>query len=197
MLTEPKIRNAKPKEKAYKLTDGAGLYLLSPRPARSRAGAGRFDYRFAGRRKPLSFGTYPDVTLKDARDDARKLVAAGTDPGVIRKAEKAAGSKGTFRAVAIEWHGKQSALWDPGHAKEVIRRLERNFLPWIGNRPVKAITASELLALLRSIESRDAIEAAHRAHQTISQVMRYAVATGRAERDPSADLKGAARQASA
>lgn len=195
MLTEPKIRNARPREKPYKLTDGGGLYLLVTPTERKPGGKWwRFDYRINGRRKTLSFGTYPDVTLKAARgkrDEARRLLANGADPGEVRKAEKAAGSVGTFKPVALEWHARQTEKWEPAHAERVMKRLERSVFPWIGERQIKAITSPELLALLRNVESRGAIESAHRIHQTISQVFRYAVATGRAERDPSADLKGA------
>ncbi len=195
MLTEPKLRHARPCEKPYKLTDGGGLYLLITPTGRRQGGKWwRFDYRFAGRRKTLSFGTYPDVTLKAARgkrDAARRLLAEGADPGEARKAEKRAGNEGTFKAVALEWHTKQSEKWDAGHADRVMKRLERYVFPWIGDRQIKAITSPDLLALLRSVESSGKIELAHRVHQIVSQAFRYAVATGRAERDPSADLKGA------
>ncbi len=134
------------------------------------------------------------MTLKAARgkrDAARRLLAEGADPGEARKAEKRAGNEGTFKAVALEWHTKQSEKWDAGHADRVMKRLERYVFPWIGDRQIKAITSPDLLALLRSVESSGKIELAHRVHQIVSQAFRYAVATGRAERDPSADLKGA------
>jgi integrase len=187
MLTDPKCRNAKPSDKPYKLFDGGGLFLLVT-PAGGKWW--RMRYRFGGVERGYSLGVYPAVSLKEARarrDEARNLLASGSDPGVARRLEKNAKTDGTFKAVALEWHGKQAAKWDPGHAAQVLRRLEKNIFPWIGNRPVKDITAPELLALLRNIESRGAIESAHRVHQTLSQVMRYAVATGKAERDPAAD----------
>jgi integrase len=196
MLSETKIRAAKPADRAYKLFDGAGLYLLVV-PAVRQAGARkwwRLDYRFGGKRKTISLGTYPEVSLLSARrrrDEARRMLAEGRDPAELRKAQKAEGTEGTFRAVALEWHSRQSSRWDPGHAARIMRRLALHVFPVIGQRPIKEITAPEILTLLRSIEARGTIEAAHRVHQIISQVFRYAVATGNAERDPAADLKGA------
>jgi len=147
----------------------------------------------AGREKLLSLGTYPEVGLKEARDkrdEARKQLAAGIDPGEARKAQKTAEAD-SFEAVAREWLAKHTPRWAPGHASKTIGRLERDIFPWLGGRPVGQITAPELLAALRRIEARGAVEAAHRAHQTCGRVFRYAIATGRAERDPAADLRGA------
>lgn len=145
----------------------------------------------------MSLGVYPDVGLADARDKreaARKLVAAGVDPTEHRKAVKVAlveSTEDTFEAIAREWFGSFSKHWVPGHADKVIRRLELNVFPCIGARPIKAITAPELLAVLRRVEARGANETAHRALQVCGRVFRFAVATGRAERDPSRDLGGA------
>jgi len=191
-MTDTQIRNAKPAEKPYKLTDARGLYLLvTPRGGRWW----RFDYRFAGKRKTLSLGTYPDVPLKHARDrldEARRLVGNGVDPGDARKAQKAAETAAeSFKAVALEWVDNFSAKWTDSHTHQIIRRLEKDIFPWLGRRPIREITAPELLALLRRIESRGAIETAYRAKMSCGQIFRYAVATGRAERDPSADLRGA------
>ncbi|MGH8586821.1 MAG: tyrosine-type recombinase/integrase [Gammaproteobacteria bacterium] len=189
-LTDTAIRNAKPGEKPVKLFDEGGLYLILT-PAGGRWW--RFDYRFAGKRRTLSMGVYPAVGLKQARDkrDAgRKQLAAGIDPGLVRKAERSADAD-SFEAVAREWHAKYAPRWVPGHASKIIGRFERDIFPWLGARPVREITAPELLEVLRRIESRGAIETAHRAHQNCGRVFRYAVATGRAERDPAADLRGA------
>jgi len=191
MLSETKIKAARPRKKPYKLADGRGLYLFITPPG---GRLWRLDYRIHGKRKTLSLGAYPDIPLKSARNrlnDARRKIADGIDPSIVRKAEKAAGNGGSFKAVALEWHAKQSARWDPDHARRVQWRLERYVFPWLGGTPVKVITAPEILSLLRGIESRGAAETAHRVHQVISQVMRYAVATGRAEHDPAGDLKGA------
>jgi len=193
-LTDTAIRNAKPGERTVKLTDGGGLYLLL-NPNGSRWW--RLDYRFDGKRKTLSMGVYPDVGLKEARerrDEARKQVAAGIDPGENRKAVKAARAEGatnSFEVVAREWFAKHMPNWAKSHADKIIQRLDKDVFPWIGGRPIAEITAPELLVVLRRIEGRGALDTAHRAHQNCGQVFRYAVATGRAERDPSGDLRGA------
>lgn len=193
-LTDTAIRNAKPGEKPLKLTDEKGLFLLIA-PAGGKWW--RFRYRFGGVHKMLSMGVYPDVSLKSARerrDDARRLLAEGIDPGEHRKATKimkAERAANSFEAVAREWFAKYSPTWAAGHADKIIRRLERDLFPWVGGRPIAEITAPDLLAVLRRIEERGAVETAHRAKQNAGQVFRYAIATGRAERDPSADLRGA------
>jgi integrase len=192
MLTDTAIRNARPGEKPVKLFDRGGLYLLL-NPNGSRWW--RFDYRFKGKRKTLSMGIYPEAGLKEARakrDQARKQLAAGVDPGEARKAAKAARSgEDCLEAIAREWHGKHAPSWAPGHATKIIGRFERDIFPWLGARPIGEITAPELLAVLRRIEARGAIETAHRAHQNCGRVFRYAIATGRAERDPATDIRGA------
>ena len=192
-LTDVKARNAKPGAKQVKLFDGDGLFLLvTP----SGGKWWRFKYRFGGKEKLLSFGTYPEVSLsqaRDKRDAARKQVAAGIDPGEVRKAQKAAKDQeaNSFEVVAREWHGKFSPTWAPAHAKTTLDRLARDVFSLIGARPIGEIKAPELLAVLRRVESRGALETAHRVKTICGQVFRYAVATGRADRDPAADLKGA------
>jgi len=194
VLSDNAIRHAKPGLKAYKLFDGGGLFLLVT------PGGGkwwRLKYRFGGKEKLISHGVYPDVGLKqarEARDEARKLLAAHIDPGAQRKATKVAlinWEVGSFEAVAREWFRKFSPVWAPAHSSTIIRRLERDVLPWLGGRPVGEITAVELLEVLRRIEVRGALETAHRIKQITGQVFRYAIATGRASRDPSTDLRGA------
>jgi integrase len=191
-LTDSAIRNAKPKDKPYKLADGAGLYLLvTPKGGKWW----RLDYRFNGKRKTLSMGVYPDVSLKSARDrrtEAKTQLADGIDPGEIRKATKASQSDTSgFEAVAREWWGKREPTWSKTHSSRTILRLEKDVFPWIGTRPIGEIEAPELLTVLRRIENRGALETAHRIHQICGQIFRYAVATGRAQRDPSTALKGA------
>jgi integrase len=194
LLTDTAIRTAKPSTKPYKRFDAGGLYLIVNPTGRKWW---RFKYRFAGKDQLLSLGTYPEVSLKearDARDAGRKLVAAGIDPSAERKAAKATLVQrvaGGFEAVAREWFEKFSENWDRSHADTVIRRLERDAFPWLGMRPVDQITAPELLTVLRRVEGRGALETAHRIHQVCGQVFRYAIATGKAQRDPSADLRGA------
>jgi integrase len=194
MLTDTAARQAKSGPTARKLFDAGGLYLLvTP----SGGKWWRFKYRFGGKEKLLSLGTYPEVSLKGAREaraEARKLLGAGRDPGAERKAVKTALVRqvaGSFEAVAREWFGRFSASWVPEHAATILRRLERDVLPWLGTQPINEITAPEVLAVLRRVESRGALETAHRINQICSQVFRYAIATGRAHRDPSADLRGA------
>ena len=157
----------------------------------------RLKYRFDGKEKRLSLGVYPDVSLKDARerrDDARKLLANEIDPSENRKAAKAAKverAANSFEVVAREWYAKHSPSWSPNHGDRIIRRLERDIFPWIGGKPIAGVSAPQLLDVVRHIERRGALETAHRALGNCGQVFRYAVATGRAERDPSGDLRGA------
>ncbi|MCO5118775.1 MAG: integrase arm-type DNA-binding domain-containing protein [Burkholderiaceae bacterium] len=193
-LTDKAIRNAKPGPKPVRLADERGLYLeVTP----SGGKWWRFRYRHGGKEKLLSMGTYPDTGLAQARerrDEARKLLADGIDPSEHRKATKAMRAErdaNSFEAVAREWYAKMAPTWAASHGDKVIRRLERDVFPWIGGRPVADVTAPELLVVLRRIESRGTIETAHRALQNAGQVFRYAIATGRAERDPSPDLRGA------
>lgn len=192
-LTDTAIRNAKVKKKPYKLSDEKGLYLLVNKAGKYF----RFDYRYAGKRKTIAFGVYPDVKLavaREKRDNSRRLLQNDVDPAQYRKETKAMQKEqaaNSFEAVALEWFTKNKHIWTEGHSKTIIRRLELNIFPWLGIRPVAAITAPELLAALRRIESRGALETAHRVKQICGQVLRYAIATGRAERDPSADLRGA------
>ncbi len=154
-------------------------------------------YRFNGKEKRLSLGVYPDVSLKDARnrrDEARKLLANEVDPSENRKAKNAAKTEraaNSFEVVAREWFSKHEPNWSVNHANRIIRRLERDIFPWIGGKAIADITAPQLLEAVRRIEQRGALETAHRALSNCGQVFRYAVATGRAERDPSGDLRGA------
>jgi integrase len=193
-LTDTAIRNSKSAEKPIKLTDERGLYLLL-KPNGSRWW--RFDYRYGGKRKTLSMGVYPDVSLKDARnrrDEARKLLASDADPGENRKAVKAAKMEqaaNSFEVITREWYTKYSATWNASHGERIIRRFERDIFPWIGSKPIAELGAPDLLATVRHIENRGALETAHRALGNCGQVFRYAIATGRASRDISADLRGA------
>ncbi|OQC14397.1 MAG: Prophage CP4-57 integrase [Firmicutes bacterium ADurb.Bin080] len=195
-LTEIKVRNAKSKEKAYKLFDGDGLFLLITPPGGK---LWRFKYRFNAKEKILTLGSYPEIGLlvaRHKRDEARKLLANDVDPGAVRKAQKEANIRETetFEIIAREWHNRFKSTWTGGHADTIMSRMERDLFPWIGKRPIAEIKAPELLAVLRRVESRGALESAHRIRTICGQVFRYAVATGRAERDPAADLKGALPQ---
>ena len=193
-LIDTTIRNAKPGAKPAKIFDERGLFLLVA-PAGGKWW--RLKYRFEGSEKLLSLGVYPDVSLKVARerrDEARKLVADGIDPSANRKALKAARinlADNSFEVVAREWYAKYSPSWVEHHGNRIIRRFERDIFPLIGERPISEVSAQELLATVRKIEHRGSLETAHRALGNCGQVFRYAVATGRAERDPSGDLRGA------
>jgi integrase len=190
MLIDTAIKAAKPREKQWKLFDQHGLYLLiTPKGQRYW----RLKYRFEGTEKTLSFGVYPEVTLRDARDkrdDARKLLRNKIDPGAKRQAEKSA-TGDSFEAVAREWFARFSPKWAPGHSSKLIRRLELYVFGWIGGRPISKIEPPEVLACIRRVEAKGNLETAHRALQVCGRVFRYAVQTGRANRDPTADLRGA------
>lgn len=193
-LTIKEIENAKAEDKPRKLADEKGLFLLiTPKGGKWW----RLKYRFGGKEKLLSLGVYGDVSLKAARerrDEARRLLAEGIDPGHHRKTAKRMQSEraaNSFETVAREWFTKFSPAWAAGHSEKIIRRLERDVFPWIGGRPIAEISAPELLDVLRRIEERGAVETAHRAKQNAGQIFRFAIATGRAVRDPSGDLRGA------
>lgn len=193
-LTIKEIENAKAEDKPRKLADEKGLFLLiTPKGGKWW----RLKYRFGGKEKLLSLGVYGDVSLKAARerrDEARRLLAEGIDPGHHRKTAKRMQSEraaNSFETVAREWFSKFSPAWAAGHSEKIIRRLERDVFPWIGGRPIAEISAPELLDVLRRIEERGAVETAHRAKQNAGQIFRFAIATGRAVRDPSGDLRGA------
>ena len=195
-LTDVSCRNAKPRGRAYKLTDGEGLHLLV-QPNGSRLW--RLAYRFDRKQKTASLGPYPMVGLAEAREKrlaARKLLLGGIDPAVAREEQRRArrlAAANTFEAVAREWHDCQRNAWVPGHADRVMSRLERDAFPLLGSRQVNEIEAPDILEAIRKVEKRGAFDIAKRANQTISAVMRFAIATGRATRDPAADLRGALR----
>ncbi len=192
-LSDLKIRNSKPQEKQIKLFDDGGLFLLVT-PAGGKLW--RLKYRYKGKEKLLSLGKYPIISLADARlrrDEAKKQLENDIDPGAVRKAQKQAKTdeKETFEVVAREWHEQFKDSWSPSHAHVTITRLERDIFPWIGKRPISELEPPDILGVLRRIESRGAAETARRMKIVCGQVFRYAVATGRAKRDQTADLKGA------
>lgn len=192
-LTDVQVRNAKPKEKIFRIKDTRGLHLeITPQGGKRW----RLRYWINSRENWISLGVYPDVSLKDARDRrdvARKQIANGIDPSAARKAQKAEAleNTNTFERIAREWWTKFQPTWTEDHGNQILRRLELNVFPWIGARPLKEITAPEVLAVARRIESRGALEMAHRMVQNCGQVFRYGIATGRCERNPAGDLRGA------
>lgn len=197
-LSDTKIRAIKPTDKPQKFFDGGGLFLLVT-PTGGKLW--RLKYRFGGTEKLLSLGIYPQISLaeiRQKRDQALAMIANQIDPGNIKKAQKAAATEETetFEVIAREWYAKFSPGWVGSHSNKIIRRLELYVFPWLGNRPIKDITAPDLLKVLRRIEEKGILETAHRTQQNCGQIFRYAVATGRAERDPSGDLRGAIPPAS-
>jgi integrase len=193
-LTHAAIQNAKPAEKPIKLYDAGGLFLLV-QPSGGKWW--RLKYRFEKKEKLISLGTYPDVSLREARekrDAARKKLADNVDPAEAKKAEKRTNTlnaENSFEAVAREWHSKFSSSWSDGHAARLLRRLELDAFPWIGQTPIAILAPMDILDVLRRVEKRGALETAHRLRDNIGQAMRYAVATGRATRDITSDLRGA------
>ena len=196
MLTDTAIKNAQPKVKQYKFSDGQGLYLLVTKINKYW----RYDYRFNNKRKTLALGVYPDVSLKYARQAhqrARMVLSEGNDPSLQRKLKKLTlrqQANDSFESIAIEWMLKQKKDWSDSHYKNVFNRLNINIFPWLGNRPIAEITVPELLLVLRKMESRGVYYSTLKVKQYCGQVFRYAIASGRADRDPSADLKGALTQ---
>lgn len=202
-LTELQIKNLKPADKLQKLSDSGGLQLLV-HPNGSKYW--RLAYRFDGKQKVMALGVYPAVTLAQARikrDEAKTILSNGKDPGehVTKKAKKAVivqaqaaqqiAEDRLFENVAIEWHSKHAPNWKKSHSDKVIGRLKADVFPWIGKRPMNEINPPELLSVIRRIEARGALETAHRVLANCGQIWRYGVATGRAERNQAADLRGA------
>ncbi|KFC85537.1 tyrosine-type recombinase/integrase [Hafnia alvei] len=193
-LNARQVDAAKPREKAYKLADGAGLYL-EVIPSGSRYW--RMKYRFNGKEKRMAFGVYPAVSLAQARalrDEAKKKLAEGIDPSFAKKEEKLVRDvqlNNTFQAVALEWHGTKMSRWSEGYASDIIEAFNKDIFPYIGQQPVNEIKPLVLLNVLRRMESRGATEKAKKVRQRCSEVFRYAIVTGRAEYNPAADLTSA------
>lgn len=191
MLNDAKIKAAKSREGAYKLTDSNQLFLhVTPAGGKHW----RMNYSYGGKQKTLSFGPYPAVSLLDARkrrDVAKDMLRQGRDPAVEKRVTaraQATAAANTFEAVARAWHTKKAPRWSAVHAADVIGNLDRDIFPEIGDLPITTIKAPKLLEILTRIEERGAIETAHRLRQTISSVFVYAIAAGIAEADPAASL---------
>lgn len=191
-LTDTAVRSAKPRDRAYKLSDERGLHL---HVTAQGSKLWRWAYRFDGKQKLMALGQYPDVSLaqaREARDGARKLLASGTDPMAQRKADKVArrlAVESSFAAVARTWWESWKSARSASHVEYVWRRLEADVIPAIGARPIADIEAPELVAMMKSIERRGALDIAKRALQTTSQIFRYAIAHGMAVRNPAADIR--------
>lgn len=192
-LTDTAIRNAKPKDKAYVLNDGRGLNLeISPKGGKWW----RLRYTFGGKPNRISLGTYPEISLvqaRERREEARKLIAQGVDPSNARKDARVQEQQQaeTFELVARQWHERFTPSWTPGHAARILTSLAKDAFPWIGSKAIRSILPPEVLSVARRVESRGAIETAHRLVGNISMVFRYAVSAGLVESDPTRDLRGA------
>lgn len=190
-LTARQVETTKPKEKSYKLFDGGGLYLeVTAKGSRYW----RMKYRFGGKEKRLAFGVFPTVTLAEAREmrnQAKKVLAAGGDPGEVKKEEKAIqklSTGNTFEAIAREWHKSKADRWSLRYRDEIIDTFEKDIFPYIGKRPIAEIKPLELLETLRRMEKRGALEKMRKVRQRCGEVYRYAIITGRAEYNPAPDL---------
>jgi integrase len=193
-LTDPKVRQAKPAEKPYKLFDGGGLFLLV-QPGGSKLW--RLKYRFGGKEKLLAIGSYDKgVSLKkarEARDRARDQLIEGIDPGASKKKEKHAEreqAENTFRAIGLNWAETYGARWTESHRNRVVASLEKDAFSALGDLPIKGITPPMVLSVIRAVESRGALDVASRILQRTSAIFRYAIQTGRAIYNPAADMKG-------
>lgn len=193
-LSDTAIRNAKPRDKRYKIYDSGGLFMIiTP----SGGKWWRFRYYFEGKEKLLALGVYPYIGLKDARErreEARTLVAKGIDPGLHKKAVRQsirAENENSYEVIAREWVERYSSGWAAGTRRRVLAAQGRYIFPLIGKRPIRQITAPELLVALRHIEKNGKLFTAHRILQDCGRIFRYAIATGRGERDTAADLRGA------
>jgi integrase len=195
-LTDVKCRNAKGKLKPYKLSDSGGLHLLVTADG---AKYWRLAYRWHSKQRTLALGVYPAVGLVEARaarDEAKRGLAANIDPSTAKRERKRAAkiaADNTFEAVALEWHENWKDARTPYYAGQILRRMRADIFPIIGRRPIADLEPAELLDMLRKVEKRGVNETARRLKQLVGQVFRFAIVTGRAKRDPSADLKGALR----
>ncbi|MBC7414353.1 MAG: integrase arm-type DNA-binding domain-containing protein, partial [Herminiimonas sp.] len=194
-LVDVTVRNAKPRQKSYKLADGGGLYL-EVMPVGSKLW--RMKFRQAnGKEGRLSFGPYPTVTLSEARakrEAARIQLSKGIDPAQAKRIDdvtKAIANANTFEAIAREWHTNKLDTWQPRTATNILHRLEKDVFPLIGKRPISEIKAPVILDMLRQIEKRGAVDMAKRQGQVCGQIFRYAIASGKADTDPVPSLRGA------
>ena len=193
-LTARQVDTSKPKDKPYKLSDGGGLYLLV-NPNGSRYW--RLKYRIAGKEKLLALGVYPDITLAEARQkraDAKKVLAAGGDPGQEKQEEKQAKEQAvanSFERLAMEWHAHKSTSWSEGYAEHLLMYLKKDIFPFIGQKAITDISQVEMLNVLRKMEQRGVLDKLKKTRQACRQIFTYAIITGRAEHNPVSDLAGA------
>lgn len=193
-LTDKCLKNIKPNNKTLKIFDGGGLYI---EVTKSGSKLWRLKYRFAGKEKRLALGSYPFISLKDARarrEEAKKLLDQNIDPAIAKqeiKHQMSIDGENTFKVIAKEWYDNTKEKWTEGHAKTIQNRLEKHIMPKIGNMPIKKITPPILLSALKQVEKNGVYETTKRLRQYCSQIFKYAVATGRADRDVAVDIVGA------
>ena len=192
-LADVALRQAKSKDKSYKLSDGGGLYILI-NPNGSKYW--RLKYRFGGKEKTLSLGVYPNVSASRVREkvmEAKILLDEGKDPGIHKKQSKSENGKNTFEPIAFEWYQKESGRWSKDHAERVWQTIKADALPYLGNMPINDIKTRDVLHVVRQIEDRGALDVASRVKQRISSIFRYAVQTGYADFNPVDALKDVIR----
>lgn len=193
-LTARQVSTAKPQDKPYKLSDGGGMYLLV-NPNGSRYW--RLKYRYAGKEKLLALGVYPDVSLADARDkrnEAKRVIAAGSDPSDVKQAIKNAKTvamQNSFELIALEWHKHKKPNWSSGYADDILESLRKDIFPFVGKRAITDIKPVDMLAVLKKLEERGVLDKLKKIRQACKQIFTYAIITGRAENNPVADLAGA------
>ena len=193
-LTNTRIKAAKPCSGNYKIADGGGMYLLVKKNCHKYW---RLDYRFRGKRKTLALGVYPEVSLKEAREkrrQARLQLENGRDPGEVRKEEKRAVQTNRFKDAAYQWWEHCRGTWTPDHAARVLKRLEDNTFRDLGNLSIDEITPQQIVATIRKIEARGALDVASRVQQAINATCRFAVQQGIATNNPAGDLRGIIKQ---
>ncbi len=190
-LSDPAVRKAKPEAKPYKMADGGGMYLeVMPNGSRYW----RLKYRVAGKEKRLALGVYPDVSLKDARarrDEARKVLANGGDPGAVKQAQKRQAkiaAANSFEKIAREYHALKAPMWSDHHATDWINTLEREVFPKFGHRPLAEIETPDILDILRALEARGTFEIRARVLQRVRAVFSFAIGSGRARLNPAAGI---------
>lgn len=193
-LTATEIKAAKAKEKAYKLSDGGGMYLeVFPNGTKSW----RMKYRIGGKEKRVVFGVYPSVTLAEARtkrEEAKRVLAAGGDPGQekqVKKQAKVLAASNSFEHMALEWHEHKRSAWSAGYADDILEYLKKDIFPYIGARSITEIKPADMLAVLRKMEQRGVLDKLKKTRQACRQIFTYAVITGRAENNPVVDLASA------
>lgn len=189
-LTVTEIKNAKPKEKPYKMSDGGGLYLLVKQSGKYW----RYDYRFADKRKTLAIGVFDEVGLKDARErlrDAKQKLESGVDPSIHKQMQKHTTKsqyENTFESIANEWYLSMKDHWSESHGERVISYLKRDVYPWLGSMPIESIKAPEIITIIKRVSGRGALDAAKRVKGFVQQVFDYAVAHAKVSRNPAKDI---------